>query len=110
METTITRPGCRRTCYRRGWYGPELAKSVVTPLKSNMKTVNNPSGYVSLVQNTSKDNGMATMSSSLGKGGLMEESMQDDAMYNENSGMLSGTHKTVTDGVWDSFGDNLDEF
>ena len=40
----------------------------------------------------------------------MEESMQDDAMYNENSGMLSGTHKTVTDGVWDSFGDNLDEF
>lgn len=86
------------------------AKSVVTPLKSNMKTVNNPSGYVSLVQNTNKEDGMATSSSNLGKGGLMEESMQDDAMYNENSGMLSGTHKTVTDGVWDSFGDNLDEF
>ena len=39
----------------------------------------------------------------------MEENMQDDAMYNENSGMLSGTHKTVTDGVW-IFRHNLDEF
>ena len=61
METTIiTRFGGVTLERATGAVGMALncAKSVVTPLKSNMKTVNNPSGYVSLVQNTSKDNGM----------------------------------------------------
>ena len=85
------------------------AKNVVTPLKSNMKTVNNPSGYESLVQNGNSNQGDSLYMSSTS---TTEDDHEDgeDCSYDEQSGMLSGRHKTVTDGVWDSFGDNLDEF
>jgi len=88
------------------------AKNVVTPLKSNMKTVNNPSGYESLVNSNDNDDNTLYMSSAstTEDENNMTEDDGEDFSYDEHSGMLSGQHKTVTDGVWDSFGDNLDEF